>query len=327
MNRGYGGYGEYVPVAMRKANADRVAAEIAAEQGRKPEPLKVSGRKLATTFWGNAWCEHVECYSDYASRLPRGRTYLRNGSVADFFVQPGCVEAVVAGSNTYHVTINVRKLEAKKWKALCDSCSGEITSLIDLLAGEFSDGVMQILSDRKTGLFPSPKEIQIQCTCPDGAWLCKHAAAVLYGVGAKLDTDQTLLFILRAVEHNELVSEAVSAKNLDKALKGDAESLGDADLSDIFGIELSSLADLNIGVDVPNSSGKKKTAKKRSRKQATKKISAAKKKTPAKKKASKKAPTKKKAAKKIATGRAARRKAAKTKAAKKTPAEKKNKRK
>ncbi|MFK7819984.1 MAG: SWIM zinc finger family protein [Planctomycetaceae bacterium] len=303
MNWGYGGYSEYVPVGVRIANAHLMAAEIAAEQGRTPEPLRANGKKLAKTFWGNAWCEHVECFSDYASRLPRGKTYLRNGSVTDFFVQPGTVEAVVAGSETYQVSIEITKLAAKKWKTLCDACSGEINSLIDLLAGEFSDGVMQMLSDRKTGLFPSPKEMSLSCTCPDGAYLCKHAAAVLYGVGAKLDTDQALLFLLRAVDHNELVSNAVSVDNLDKALQSDAESLDETDLSDLFGIELTSLADLNIEVGeepAPKtvSPRKKKVVKKKkktTRKKATGKKKRATSAKAAEKTGKKAAPKKKKA--------------------------------
>lgn len=295
---GYGGYGEYVPVGVRIENAKKVAAKLAKQQKRSPQPLKASGKKLAKTFWGNAWCDHVEWYSDYASRLPRGKTYLRNGSVADFFVQPGCVEAVVAGSETYHVTITITKLAAKAWKQLCDACSGEINSLIDLLAGEFSDGVMELLSESTTGLFPSPEEISVQCTCPDGAYLCKHAAAVLYGVGVKLDTDQTLLFVLRDVDHNELVSKAVSAENLDTAFQSDADSLAETDVSDLFGIELSSLEDLNTSVDGQSDSGGSK--KKRARKKVAKKKKAARK-TPAKKKATGRKKVASKAKKKTAS--------------------------
>jgi uncharacterized Zn finger protein len=58
---------------------------------------------VARTFWGEAWCENLERYSDFANRLPRGRTYVRNGSVVDLRIAPGAVTALVSGSDLYEV--------------------------------------------------------------------------------------------------------------------------------------------------------------------------------------------------------------------------------
>ena len=168
MSWGYG-YREYVPVGMRKAQATRFAIDHARQQGRSVQPVAINGRKIATTFWGKAWCDHLESYSDYANRLPRGRTYVRNGSVVDLDISAGCVKAIVAGSDVYEIDIQIDRLKAADWKRIRSDCSESIDSLLDLLGGRFSEGVMQRLTRRPDGLFPGPREIRMECSCPDWA--------------------------------------------------------------------------------------------------------------------------------------------------------------
>ena len=238
MGWGYDEYREYVPVAQKKANAVKHAAQLAKKQGREPAPVKLDGRKIATTFWGQAWCQNLEAYSDYANRLPRGATYVRNGSVVDLVIKPRNIEAIVAGSETYKVTVNIDGLAKPTWKKIKQECSASIDSLLDLLAGRFSDGVMQRLTRQQEGLFPSPHEIKMKCSCPDYSDCCKHLAAVMYGVGARLDEQPELLFVLRDVDHQELVSQAVAEGNLDRELSGHDGALAGEDLGALFGIEL-----------------------------------------------------------------------------------------
>ena len=240
MSWGYYEYREYVPVAQKKAQAVKYAAQVAKKQGRQPAPVKIAGRKIATTFWGKAWNENLEAYSDYANRLPRGATYVRNGSVVDLVIKPRRIEAIVAGSETYTVTITIAGLKPVTWKQIKQDCATSIDSLLDLLAGRFSDGVMQRLTRQKEGLFPSPNEIEMKCSCPDYSDCCKHLAAVMYGVGARLDAQPELLFVLREVDHQELVSQAVAEGNLDRELSGGDGARLDGDLGAIFGIELDS---------------------------------------------------------------------------------------
>lgn len=242
---GWGGFGgwsefrEYVPVAQKRANAIKHAAHVAKKQGRQPAPVMLEGKKIATTFWGKAWCDNLTAYSDYSNRLPRGATYVRNGSVVDLVIKPRLIEAIVAGSETYKIKIEIDSLAKPTWKKIKQDCSTSIDSLLDLLAGRFSDGVMQRLTQKKEGLFPSPREIKMQCSCPDWSDCCKHLAAVMYGVGARLDKQPELLFQLRDVDHQELVTQAVAEGNLDKELSraGDSTLVGE-DLGAIFGIEL-----------------------------------------------------------------------------------------
>lgn len=238
MGWGYDQWAPYVPVAQKKANAVKHAAQLAKKQGRQPAPVKLDGRKIATTFWGQAWCKNLEAYSDYANRLPRGATYVRNGSVVDLVIKPRSVEALVAGSETYKITISIDGLAKPTWKKIKQECSASIDSLLDLLAGRFSDGVMQRLTRQKEGLFPSPQEIKMKCSCPDYSDCCKHLAAVMYGVGARLDKQPELLFVLRDVDHQELVSQAVAEGNLDRELSGHDDALAGEDLGAIFGIDL-----------------------------------------------------------------------------------------
>lgn len=234
----YWGWKPYVPVARRRANAARAATQLAKKRGRELKPIAIEGRKIARTFWGEAWCDSLENHSDFENRLPRGRTYVRNGSVIDLHIDRGRVEALVSGSEMYTVKVEIERLKPAHWKGLKSECSESIDSLLDLLAGRFSDGVMQRLTHPESGLFPRPNEIKMECSCPDWAVLCKHVAAVLYGVGARLDHEPQLLFLLRGVDHAELVSQAVSGDNLKSALSGPDNSLASEDLGAMFGIEL-----------------------------------------------------------------------------------------
>lgn len=238
----YWGFKKYVPVARRRAKAANFAKQLAKKQRRSLCPVKIDGRKIANTFWGEAWCDNLESYSDFANRLPRGRTYVRNGSVIDLQIKSGVVEALVSGSDVYTVNITISRLKPATWETIKKDCAAEIDSLLDLLSGRLSEGVMQRLTRQQDGLFPQPSEIGIKCSCPDWAGLCKHAAAVMYGVGSHLDGQPELLFRLRDVDHAELVSQAVSEANLDQALGAQNQALEGQDLGALFGIEMDSPA-------------------------------------------------------------------------------------
>lgn len=237
----YGGFAPYVPVATKIARGHAAAKKLATKEGRSPAPVKIEGRMIAKTFWGTKWCENLERYRDIANRLPRGATYVRNGSLADLVIEPGCVRAVVGGSEAYTVKIQIKTLLPAVWKAIGRDCASEIESLFDLLQGRFSDGVMKRLTRAEDGLFPRPNEITMTCTCPDGVGVCKHIAATMYGVGSRLDVRPELLFTLRKVDHRELISHAANTANLDQSLStADGMALSDGELLDIFGIEMES---------------------------------------------------------------------------------------
>lgn len=227
----------YVPVAERRK---RAAAEMKklAKKGHPVSPVVITGRAIATTVWGKAWCTNLEAYSDYANRLPRGRTYARNGSVVDLQIAPGKIDAHVSGSFMYRITITVTPLAKPAWEKLCGECAGGIDSLVELLQGRFAAGVMERLCRQQDGLFPTPKQIKLRCSCPDGAYLCKHVAAVLYGIGARLDHQPELLFTLRQVAATDLLTKAgtglakqVGAPSSDRTLAAD-------EVGTLFGLEM-----------------------------------------------------------------------------------------
>ena len=242
---------EYVPVARRRAQARRKMEELQ-RRGIEVDPVVVEGRHIARTFWGKAWCEAIEAYSDFANRLPRGRTYVRNGSLIDLRIGKGRVTALVSGSEIYEVEIRMARAAAAKWKALAEECAGRIDSVVELLSGKLSSAVMELLCRREAGLFPAPSEIRMSCSCPDGARLCKHLAAVLYGVGARLDSRPELLFVLRDVDQADLVTEAGRGASL-TAPAGAAPDALSGDLSDIFGIDLTSAPPAPVGDEEPGS--------------------------------------------------------------------------
>lgn len=233
----YYGFKPYVSATTRRARATRELAKLQ-KKGRKISPVAIEGRKIARTFWGEAWCDNLERYSDFANRLPRGRTYVRNGSVVDLQVAPGSVTALVSGSTMYDVKVTVGPVPRARWSAICKDCSGAIDSLVELLQGRFSNGVMTRLCEDKTGLFPSPKEIVFTCSCPDWASMCKHVAAVLYGVGARLDHQPELLFTLRKVDQQDLIATAGSDSSTKGKRPAGTKVLASDDLSEMFGIEM-----------------------------------------------------------------------------------------
>ena len=201
----YGRWPRYVPVAKRRARAEKELKKLQ-KQGKIIEPIESSkARKMAKTFWGESWCEHLEKFSDYDNRLPRGRTYVRNGSVCHLAISKGQVEAIVSGSSLYNIQIKIKPIAKAQWNRVKKSCAGQIGSMLELLQGHLSSHVMEIVTDQKSGLFPEPSEIKLACDCPDWAGMCKHLAAVLYGIGTRLDKQPELLFLLRGVDHEELV--------------------------------------------------------------------------------------------------------------------------
>ena len=194
---------------------------------------------IAKTFWGKAWCENLESYSDFENRLPRGRTYVRNGSVVHLEIQPGRISALVSGSELYSVEITIASLPDPHWKCVKSQCAGQIGSLVELLQGRLSKSVMDVVTQRGGGLFPKPAEIKMKCSCPDWAGMCKHVAAVMYGVGARLDDKPELLFLLRKVDHLELIAGAVDGAPVAGAGKSRGKkTIAAGDLADVFGIEM-----------------------------------------------------------------------------------------
>ncbi len=236
----YNGWPKYVPVAERRAKAQKQLEKMR-KKGMNVQPVRLAGRNIAASFWGKGWCDHMESFSDYANRLPRGRSYVRNGSVCHLEIRGGEIEALVSGSSLYRVSISIKPLPATRWQAVKRSCAGRVGSLIDLLRGKLDQGVMEVVTHRQNGLFPLPGEMKFDCDCPDWAGMCKHVAAVLYGVGARLDESPEMLFVLRGVNHEELVD--VTAAITDAAKGGTSRRRIAADgIAGVFGIDLAESA-------------------------------------------------------------------------------------
>src|SRR5437016_5013425 len=238
MYYGEWGWRRYVPVEERRQQALRKMQKLR-KKGQAVSPVVIQGRTIATTFWGKAWCENLERYSDFANRLPRGRTYVRNGSVIDLRIASGEIKALVSGSSIYTVKVTVAPVSKARWKSICKDCAGGIDSLVELLQGRFSKGVMERICRQESGLFPSPGEINLSCSCPDWADMCKHVAAVLYGIGARLDQQPELLFRLNQVDEKELIAKAGDGMSLASKGPEAAKVLdGGEDLAEIFGLDM-----------------------------------------------------------------------------------------
>jgi uncharacterized Zn finger protein len=231
-------YPPYVSVGEKRARGTLALAKVLRQAKRTAEPVVARRtRQLADTFWGRAWCDNLDRYADFANRLPRGRAYLRSGSVLDLVITRGQVEAYVAGTELYRVTIGIAPLAKTRWRRVVARCTGRIGSLVGLLRGELSHEVLGVLAHARDGLFPEPREMALDCSCPDWADVCKHVAAVLYGVGIRLDARPELFFELRQVDQAELLSSAATGAG-SRARPAAGKRIADDRLAAVFGIDL-----------------------------------------------------------------------------------------
>jgi uncharacterized Zn finger protein len=238
----YYGFPKYVSVAEKKIRAQQ-AVEKLKKKNPNIAPIIIEGRQLSRTWWGKSWNGNLERYSDYENRLDRGRSYVRSGAVLDLRIEKGTVNALVQGSTSkpYKVNIEIEPLKEALWLEIKKACEGKIESLQELIEGKFPKALSELFTAQGTGLFPSPQEISFDCSCPDWAIMCKHVAAVLYGVGARLDENPALFFTLRNVNIGELITEAIEGKTKTMLKKSGAKSrriLEDADVIGMFGVEV-----------------------------------------------------------------------------------------
>ena len=236
------GYPQYISVAAKKAQAEKKLKQL---QKKMPDirPVILAGNSLARTWWAKAWNKNLERYADYTNRIGRGRSYLRHGAVLDLKLTSGTARALVMGSasSPYEVVITIQPIERPQWRAIKKHCEGHLKSLQDLLAGKFPKALEEIFFTQEQGLFPTPKTISFHCSCPDSASMCKHVAATLYGIGARFDEDPSLFFTLRGADTRDLIVEAVqdkAAELLKRTKRKSSKVIDDADLADIFGIDM-----------------------------------------------------------------------------------------
>ena len=242
-------YPPYVSVAEKRAQAKKKIRQL---KKKNPDlsPVIIEGRTLAHTWWGKSWNANLERYADYGNRIGRGRSYVRHLAVLDLQIGRGKVDALVQGSRNkpYSVEILIKTLPESHWKTITSACVDKLDSLQDLLAGRFPKSLSHLFMQKGRGLFPSPKEIQFSCSCPDWAYMCKHVAAVLYGIGVRLDQDPSLFFQLRQVNMDDLITKALKETTeqwIDKAEKTATPTIAESDLGAVFGIDMESMPEFN----------------------------------------------------------------------------------
>lgn len=238
----YYGYHPYITAAEKIAKARKKLQQLR-KKNPNIKPVIIEGKALARTWWGKAWNSNLEKYADYQNRIGRGRSYVRQGSILDLQILPAKVEALVMGtkSSPYNITIKIKPIQKTKWRQIQKSCEGKLESLQELLTGEFPKSLSGMFTTKGCGLFPSPRDIEFNCDCPDWASMCKHVAAVLYGIGVRLDESPELFFKLRKIDMNDLISKAVHEKSkqlLKKAEKKTSRVIDDSDIADIFDIDI-----------------------------------------------------------------------------------------
>lgn len=235
-------YPKYVSVAEKKARNERKIKKLE-KKIENLKPIRIKGRKIAKTWWGEAWNNNLEIYADYSNRLSRGRSYVGQGAIADLKIDDGRVDALVIGSgrNPYNIQITVEPLGAEKYKNLIKKIEGKLSSLEDLIKGKFPKVLEEIFVSSESNLFPKSDEIHFYCDCPDYATMCKHVVATLYGVGAKFDEEPLLFFKLRNIQVEDLISstiEKTSKKLIEQSENKSERVIEDSDMMAIFDIDL-----------------------------------------------------------------------------------------
>jgi uncharacterized Zn finger protein len=231
----------YETVGEKRAKAARRLEKLR-KNNPQIAPIVIEGRTIAKSWWAKAWNQNLESYADYSNRIGRGKSYLKCGMVLDLIIEEGLVTALVMGSGSklYTVTVNIDQLPHKKWTAITKLCGNRIANTAELASGAFPQDFAEHFLDQDKGLFPSPREIHFNCSCPDWAYMCKHVAAALYGIGARFDDDPLLFFRLRGIPFEELLKRSVEYKMqslLKNANKKSNRALADIDLKTVFDIE------------------------------------------------------------------------------------------
>uniref|UniRef100_UPI003AFAEED2 SWIM zinc finger family protein n=1 Tax=Desulfosarcina variabilis TaxID=2300 RepID=UPI003AFAEED2 len=258
-------YPKYVSVAEKRARAEKKIRQLK-KKNPNLSPVIIEGRTLAHTWWGKSWNANLERYADYSNRIGRGRSYVRHLAVLDLQIAGGKVDALVQGSRSkpYSVEIDIAALAPPIWNTIRSACAEQLDSLQDLLAGRFPKSLAHLFMQKGSGLFPSPDEIRFGCSCPDWAYMCKHVAAVLYGIGARLDQDPSLFFVLRQVDMDDLITTAVqetSRQWIEKAEETTTPTIAEADLGAVFGIDMDAVPDFNSAPSKGTKPAGKKKAK------------------------------------------------------------------
>jgi len=262
----YWRFPRYVSVAEKKAKAARKLKKLK-KKNPAIQPIVLESSAIAKTWWGKSWNLNLERYADYSNRIGRGRSYVRHGAVLDLQISAGQVKSLVQGSRTkpYTVIIKIKGITKNIWKNMKAACAGKLDSLPELLNGKFPKALEEVFTAQGRGLFPSPKEIDFDCSCPDWAYMCKHVAATLYGIGTRLDDDAGLFFKLRKVKIDDLIQQTLkdqSYKLLEKAEKMSSGKIAESDLSDMFGIDMEETMDLDFSKTTKKTAGAGKTSRK-----------------------------------------------------------------
>lgn len=241
MSRGFNDFSRYSQISIEELK-ERASSSItkAGKKGKNYEPVQVSGRKICQHWWGQAWCENLEQYADYASRIDRGKRYVRSGAVVDLQIQNGKIEAKVQGSQRapYKVEIMISPLSKERCQEIEEKCGKRIANMESLIQGDFPDEMKELFIGEK-GLFPTPREIYFHCSCPDWAVMCKHVAAAMYGIGVKVDQNPFYFFRLRGIDVESFIRVAVANKVESMLANAELPSkriLETEDVTDLFGV-------------------------------------------------------------------------------------------
>ena len=162
---------------------------------------QTSSGQFGKSWWGRRWIQVLEGF-DIGSRLTRGRKYARSGQVLSIEVEPGIIRGKV----------QVKTLSGRTSKALAKTLATRAMFAAQLLRGEMPANIEEAFRGTGGTLFPEKRgDLKTECSCPDWSNPCKHIAAVYYLLGEAFDNDPFLIFRMRGIERDRLLSQLRSA--------------------------------------------------------------------------------------------------------------------
>ena len=222
--------------------------------------VKIDGKVISSSWWGQMWCRNIENYSNIRNRLERGRTYIRQNTVKSLSISNNCAESQVQGHSKepYRVIINIKTIEKSKYDNILNKCENSVDNLESLMTGSFPKEYQQFFTDEEYGLFPKSNEIDYNCTCLDyekNMHMCKHIAATMYAIGNKLDNDPLIFFKLRGIDISEFSNKILKKETefVWNNINGESNrKINSNDISFLFGVDCDEIDDENNEVDTTN---------------------------------------------------------------------------
>lgn len=169
------------------------------------------------TAWGQRFLQALEQGLE-PKRLARGRQYSASHRVPDWAWTGGHLRFSGKNRGTAYYGMNepirfeghieISPLPGCLWQAVIPELGNQAGFIARLLLNEIPDSLESHLQARGHSLIPGRygEDLQATCSCPETESPCRHVAAVLVALAARIDQTPLLLFELRGLNRATLAA-------------------------------------------------------------------------------------------------------------------------